>query len=330
MASTDNSITDGGAYSDSTAINGVTEEQDAAFFSEGDLVFGGSGSLTINGKGSIQPALCSDEAIRIEDGTLTITGSAKDGIHASEGVVITGGTIDVTATGDAIDGGEGIFTASGGSFTLVNTGEGGAGITCDSTMVITAGTFNLTIAGNQSKGLKSGKHMLLNGGNFNIITTGNAVLESSGSGYDPSYCTALKSDSILTGNGADITIISSGKGGKGISSDANIRILSGTIASTTSAQYTILVKISSTLNSSTLFNVQDASGNSLVTFKPVRNAYYIVFSSPDLRSGSTYSIYTGGTSTGTYSNGLYTGGSYSGGTLRKSFTISGKVTNVSF
>jgi hypothetical protein len=56
----------------------------------------------------------------------------------------------------------------------------------------------------------------------------------------------------------------------------------------------------------------------------------MIFSSPDLKSGSTYYIYIGGSSTGTDINGLYSGGTYSGGTQRKSFTISGKVTSVSF
>ena len=49
-----------------------------------------------------------------------------------------------------------------------------------------------------------------------------------------------------------------------------------------------------------------------------------------LADGSSYNIYTGGTSTGTYTNGIYTGGNYSGGTLKKSFTVSSSVTSVSF
>jgi hypothetical protein len=100
--------------------------------------------------------------------------------------------------------------------------------------------------------------------------------------------------------------------------------------STSSAQYAVKITISSTLPSSSLFNIQDATGNNLVTYKPVRSVYYLVFSSPDLNAGSGYYIYTGGASTGALVNGIYTGGSYSGGTLRREFTITGKLTNVSF
>jgi trimeric autotransporter adhesin len=91
-----------------------------------------------------------------------------------------------------------------------------------------------------------------------------------------------------------------------------------------------MVTIKSTLSSGTLFNIQDQGSTNLVTFKPVRAIYYIVFSSSDLKNGSSYNIYTGGSSTGTYTNGIYVGGSYSGGTKKSSFTVSKTVTSVSF
>ena len=578
---TNNTLTDGSSYNDSIVNDaGETEEQDAAFFSEGSLIFGGSGNLIINGKGSIQHGLCSDDLIQIIGGNITVTSAARDGIHTNDGVIITGGTLNVTATGDAIDGGNGCIHISGGSITTKNTAANVDGIKCDSTIVISNGSINMTVSGDQSKGLKSGNNMTLSGGDITINTSGNAVLETSGTGYNPSYCTGIKCDSTLTINGAEVIIISTGQGGKGISSDGNIDIISGSVnittsgagatytnssgtkdaynatcitangninilggtittsssgsagkgitadgiltigdagnspainitttgtkititsgggggpfgptgdyaeakaiscdgaitinngmviissaddgiksnsavtinggtvsitksyegieapyitiqdgnvslvctndgfnatkgnggeandgsclylyggdvrvnvssgdgldsngnivmtsgtvvvhgpqsqpevgtdyngtfnisgglllitgpnsgnmieaTSTSSAQYAIKATTNTLLNSSTLFHLQDASGNNLITYKPVRDVYYVVFSSPDLKNGATYSIYTGGTSTGTYSDGLYVGGTYSGGTLKKSLTISGKVTNVSF
>ena len=578
---TNNTLTDGSSYNDSIVNDaGETEEQDAAFFSEGSLIFGGSGNLIINGKGSIQHGLCSDDLIQIIGGNITVTSAARDGIHTNDGVIITGGTLNVTATGDAIDGGNGCIHISGGSITTKNNAANVDGIKCDSTIVISNGSINMTVSGDQSKGLKSGNNMTLSGGDITINTSGNAVLETSGTGYNPSYCTGIKCDSTLTINGAEVIIISTGQGGKGISSDGNIDIISGSVnittsgagatytnssgtkdaynatcitangkinilggtittsssgsagkgitadgiltigdagnspainitttgtkititsgggggpfgptgdyaeakaiscdgaitinngmviissaddgiksnsavtinggtvsitksyegieapyitiqdgnvslvctndgfnatkgnggeandgsclylyggdvrvnvssgdgldsngnivmtsgtvvvhgpqsqpevgtdyngtfnisgglllitgpnsgnmieaTSTSSAQYAIKATTNTLLNSSTLFHLQDASGNNLITYKPVRDVYYVVFSSPDLKNGATYSIYTGGTSTGTYSDGLYVGGTYSGGTLKKSLTISGKVTNVSF
>jgi hypothetical protein len=79
-----------------------------------------------------------------------------------------------------------------------------------------------------------------------------------------------------------------------------------------------------------LFHIQDPDGRDLVTFKPVRASNYIIFSSPDLINGSSYSIYTGGASTGINTDGIYTGGAYSGGILKKSFIVSEKLSKVSF
>ena len=100
--------------------------------------------------------------------------------------------------------------------------------------------------------------------------------------------------------------------------------------SNSSAQYSIKAKSNTQLSASTLFHIQDASSNNILTFQPLRSYYSIVFSSADLLNGATYSIYTGGSCSGTVSNGLYTGGVYSGGTLKKTFTISRIVTNVTF
>jgi len=100
--------------------------------------------------------------------------------------------------------------------------------------------------------------------------------------------------------------------------------------STSSGQYSVKVMMNQSQSSSTLFHIQDASSNNVLTFQPCRSYYSIVFSSSSLQNGGTYSIYTGGTSTGTNLDGLYTGGTYAGGTFRKSFTISSKVTNVTF
>jgi hypothetical protein len=98
--------------------------------------------------------------------------------------------------------------------------------------------------------------------------------------------------------------------------------------STSSSQFSVRVIMTSGQAANTIFHIQDAVGNDILTFKPVRSYYSMVFSSPLLKSGSTYYIYTGGSSTGTLQNGLYTGGSYTGGSLYGNFTVSGSVTSL--
>jgi len=570
---TTNSLTDGTSYADTClSESGATENQNAAFYSKGALSFSGTGSLTINGLGGDKHGIYSKDDVTIGDATIIVSSANKDGIHPKDVFTVTSGTINISSTGDAIDAGSVAIT--GGTITTTTSTEGSNGISSSSTADILNAEINITVSGDQAKGLKSDSSMTLGSGNITINTSGGVVLETSGSGYDPSYCTAIKCDTTITINGATIKIKSTGKSGKGISSDGdiiindgniditasgsgatykdssgvtdtyhstcigadgNMTILGGTIittssgaagrgitsdgtltigstesspninitttgssvyisgsgdnaeydeaktiscdgaitinngivtvssaddgiksdttitinggsvtiskavegieakfitinsgtinvaasddginstmgngsetndgsciyinggtigisvtagdgldsngnmamtggtviingpnsnpevafdyngtfnisggfliasgpnsgnmiqaTSTTSSQYTVKATTSQALSSSSLFNIQDGSGISLVTFKPTRNAYYFIFSSSDLKSGSSYNIYTGGSSTGTNNNGLYTGGTYSGGTLKKSFSISNKVTSVSF
>lgn len=567
-----NTLADGTSYDGvGTGPDGSAEQQDAAFYSEGKVIFTGTGALTLKGNGSEKHALFSEETIEVANGVFTVSSAAADGLHGKKGVLVSGGSVSVTATGDAIDGGEGFVEISGGSVDVTVATADTKGITCDSTLTVSGGSVHVAANGNQSKGIHSKQAMTLSGGTISLTTGGSPVLAVSGSGYDPSYCTGIRSDAVITLDGATVTITGTGKGNRGISSDAGISVLSGTLTvtesgagatytnstgttdaygsvcissdaaitlrggtitltnsgsagrgisagtltvgdggspaisvtttgskitlsgsgqnaesaeakairasgavvisngsvtvsstddgiksatsvtlgggtlsivksvegieapaitvesgtvgivasddafnatkgnggesndgslltlnggditvntsggdgldsngsiamnggtvvvhgpqsnpevgmdyngtcnvnggllvisgtnsnmtqapSTTSSQYGIKVTTNSALAAATLFNLQDASGNSLVTFQPVRSYYSVVFSSAALVNGASYSVYTGGSCSGTNHNGLYTGGSYSGGSLKKTFTVSGKITNVSF
>ena len=238
-AGTSNSLTDGTTYADPpTDSEGEEEDQDGAFFSEGKLVFSGTGSLTINGKGTGKHGLCSDDEIEFYGGTVTVSSALKDGVHANDGIIITDGTINVTSTGDAIDADEGYLEISGGNITTVNSEADVKGLACDSIMTISGGTVNVTVNGNQSKAIKAGQVMTLSGGTIDITAKGGVVLESSGSGYDPSYCTAIKCDNNVNISGSNITITSTGAGGKGISSDTDINLTSGSLIVTSSGSGT--------------------------------------------------------------------------------------------
>ncbi|MDR1711460.1 MAG: carbohydrate-binding domain-containing protein [Propionibacteriaceae bacterium] len=76
----------------------ATTEPDAALFSFVDLVIGGSGKLTVNGR-------------------------AGDGITGKDGLVIAGGTLNVTAADDAIKGRD-YLAITGGDITANGGGDG--------------------------------------------------------------------------------------------------------------------------------------------------------------------------------------------------------------
>jgi hypothetical protein len=225
-------LTDGPSYTSSS------EDQKATLFSEGQIEFGGTGNLNVVSMS--KHAICSDDYIKVESGTITVQSAAKDGVHVNDYFKMSGGTLNITASGDGIES-AGYVEVTGGSIYANNPADDVKGIACDSTMLISGGIISLTVSGNQSKGLRSAQNMELNGGTININTSGGVVLEASGSGYNPAYCAAIKCDSIITINGANVTIVSTGAGGKGITSKNNINITSGSVNIKTSgagAKYT--------------------------------------------------------------------------------------------
>ena len=95
----------------------------------------------------------------------------------------------------------------------------------------------------------------------------------------------------------------------------------------TSTQNSVLINLSGTLPGGTLINIQNESGESILTFAPSKEYQSIAFSSPDLVNGD-YTLYYGGSSTGTVTDGLYTGGTYTPGTEYTTFTVSSATTIV--
>lgn len=221
-----NSLADGGAYSNSA------EDQKSAFFSEGQLDFEGNGVLNI--KSTANHGICSDDYIRILGGTIKVTSAGKDGIHSNSYFKMSSGNLTINANSDGIDCEDGFVEISGGTIVTNNPSANVKGINCDSTLVVSGGNITMTLNGNQSKAIKAKQKILFTGGNINITSTGGAVLEPSLSGYDPSYSCGIKGNSDVEISGTILSIQSSGAGGKGISTDGNIRINSGTITISTS------------------------------------------------------------------------------------------------
>ena len=269
--------------------------------------------------------------VKIDGGVLNLTSTQADGIHGVKRVIINGGSIGITASGSQ-------------------------GLHADSLVVINGGATTIKAS---KEGVES-PHIAMVGGNLSITATDDGFNATYGNGGES------RDNSLLAISGGSVYINASG--GDGLDSNGNISMSGGTVVvngpksqpevgldyngtfkisgglliisgvnsnmtqatSTSSSQYTLKLSTSSSVAAGTLFHIQDASGNSLITFKGERAYTSVVFSSSDLIKGATYSIYTGGTSTGTLSNGLYTGGVYSGGTLKKSITVSSVVTSVTF
>lgn len=231
VGTTNNRLIDNSTYStDFSSAKGT-------IYCAGNLTLEGNGNLIV--KGYAKHAISSAATFTLAGGTTTISYAYKDGIHATN-YVQTGGSLTITPTDDGIEAEDGYATISGGTLTVTNTVDDTKGLKADGTITVSGGTLNLTASGTQDKAIKGGE-VVLSGGTIGITTSGGVYLEASGSGYDPSYCTGIKSDGNVTISGATVTIASTGVAGKGISVDGDFTMNSGTVTISTSgggAKYT--------------------------------------------------------------------------------------------
>jgi hypothetical protein len=258
------------------------------------------GTLNVN---SADDALHSNASIVVNGGTLALA-SGDDGIHSNTAVIVNGGDISITRSYEGIESAS--ITVNNGTISIVASDDG----------------FNAT-EGTRTE-TNDGSFLRLNGGIISVNTTIGDGLDSNGSIAITGGIIIVHGPQSQPEVGMDYNGTCNISGGFLVISGTNSNMTQG--ASTTSTQNSLKLVTNSTIAAGTLFHIQDASGNDIVTFKPVRNYSSIVFSSPSLQKGSTYYIYTGGTSTGTLANGLYKDGTYTSGAPYTSFTISSTVT----
>lgn len=295
--------------------------------------YAGSGSSSESYK-----ALKGTGAITISDGSFELN-SYDDAIHSNGACTITGGTYSIYTGDDAVHS-DTTTTITGGDMTIHSSYEGIEGLNVNITggkLRITASDDGINAAGGSdgSGNTNPGRPGMPGGSmggdtskySLNIGGTAYVWMKVSGDGVD--------SNGSLTVSGGTLIVQQSGGGNSGMDADGTRLINGGLVIivdggdmieypATTSSQYIFSTSVSGSANS--LLAVKDSSGNTLFVFNPTVSYRHIMISTPALKNGSTYSIYTGGSHTGTLADGLYTGGTYSGGTLKKSVTISSKVT----
>ena len=203
-----NTLTDGTNYTNPPN----DEDQKGAFFSEATLVFKGNGTLIINGKGADKHGLCSDDDIQINGGHIVIA-SAKRMAFMPGWSGYDLGNLEVNSSGDGIDAKGGTLEINGGAISIVFRSPTSTGF------AVTHIDYQWwqyyyhrqrrRVEGNQKQARGNSQRR-----RYRHSCFGNAVLKPVGSGYKPSYCTAIKSNGDVVINGANIAITSTGKGGK--------------------------------------------------------------------------------------------------------------------
>ena len=158
------------------------------------LSISGTGTLTVDGNAKNGIKGAADAVITVAEVKLNIN-AADDGLSCDDELNITGGTLSITAGGDAVKASPdtndtenpdttslGNVTISGGTLTLNATGEG---VQADGDLTISGGTFHVkTNGGNTTaltddsascKGFKAGKTLTVTGGTLTVDSADDAL-----------------------------------------------------------------------------------------------------------------------------------------------------------
>ena len=185
-AGTTNTVADTAGSSDENAA--VKVKSGAA------LAIGGTGTLTVDGNAKNGIKGAADAVITVAEVKLNIN-AADDGLSCDDELNITGGTLSITAGGDAVkaspDTGDtenpdttslGNVTISGGTLTLNATEDG---IQADGDLTISGGTFHVKTNGGHTtaltddsascKGFKAGGALTVTGGTLTVDSADDAL-----------------------------------------------------------------------------------------------------------------------------------------------------------
>ena len=244
------------------------DKVDGAIFSKSDLVINGGGKLTVeseNGHGIV-----SKDDLKVTGGTISIT-SKKKSLSANDSVRIGAGTITLNAGTEGIEskeiylvGGLLDITAQDDGINAAD-GDSTAGFrdTQDALLDIRGGTITVNAGGD---GLDSNGTMKVSGGTTYVSGPTNA-----GNG-------AIDCDNaVITGG----TVIAAGAAGMDLNFTSD------------STQCSMLVRFDSTVKGGTGLTLKDSDGKTILSFTPEKDYQSVVLSSPDIKTGETYTLTAG-------------------------------------
>lgn len=283
--------------------------------------------------------LKSDTNIKIKGGKLVLksSGTGGKGISSDADLIIDGGTIDISTTGGQYKyssqltsspkgiRADGNITINGGNLNISVTGksEGSEGLESKDTITFNGGDV---IINAYDDGINASKAMIVNGGRVYAHATNNDGIDSNGT---------------ITINGGLFIGIGAGNPEGGIDVDSNTLYINGGYVlgigggmmgkpATSSKQYSVVYGGAS-VTSGQRIALLDASNNMLFSFEsPITMSATLCFSTPDIKSGSTYTVASGG-SVSNYSEcwqGWYSDGTWSSGSTLTTFTPSSVVTSI--
>ena len=275
----------------------------------GSMRPGSSQNTTTQESGTSMKGLKAGSGLQISGGTIKID-SADDALHSNTSLTVSGGNLALASGDDGIHAEE-TLTITAGTVDISQCYEGLEALHIDvqgGDVKLTASDDGLNAAGGvDQSGVSGGRDGMFGGymgggpggfgGNSNgsiKISGGTLCINSSGDGID--------ANGTLEISGGHITIVGPTQGDTAtLDYDKTAVITGGTFIGTgstmmaqsfsDSTQGVIAVNVSG--KADTLITVKDAEGNILLTREPELNFARIVFSSPEMEKGATYTLTVG-------------------------------------
>ncbi|MDD3432117.1 MAG: carbohydrate-binding domain-containing protein [Bacteroidales bacterium] len=310
----ENMLKDGSLY----AVPPIGEQMNACLYSEGNLIFYGSGKLLL--KGNYKHALYSRGYLKLaENCDIKVSEAKKDGFHILGDILIEGGQLNINAADDGLKSSGNILINKGDIVVRAMKRDGSEGLECS----------QLTLNGGQMRvlayddAINTARNLIINGGSL--------------------YCYSLYNDGIDSNGSIQINgglVVSSGTQmpEEGIDCDRNTFVITGgtVIASGggTSVPTARLSTQPSLIYSGDFeqsIHIRGVEGEDILTYSLQRSYYQftLLYSSPALRPGLNYELFSGGRPEGgTQLYGFYTGSIYKQGVKKADFTTSTMVTVV--
>ena len=289
---TENTVTSGETYSEAA----LADKTDGAIFAHDDLTINGSGALTVTA--AYKHGIAASDSLRIIGGKITVTAPA-DTIHVNDSLHITGAAITLSAGDDAIHSDTSVAIL-GGSITVNTCCEGIEApeiLVEDGAVTVTSTDDGINACGTEtSDGSLPG--VTINGGTVTLLNP---------SGRDAD---GIDSNGNIDINGGLVYISLVGDGGNcaldyGSENGGACRINGGTVVacggstmleamSENSAQPSLLYA-GTTQAAGTEITLQNAGGETLLTYAAPNSFSAVLVSCPEMATGSTYTLTLGDT-----------------------------------
>ncbi|WP_423126766.1 carbohydrate-binding domain-containing protein [Gaoshiqia sp. Z1-71] len=230
---TNNYLADGTSY---TFDSSSDDEPNAALFSKSALSIYGNGSLTVNG--NYNDGITGKDGLIITAGTISVTAN-DDGIRGKDYLIIKSGTFNLTTGGDGLksdnetNAAKGYISVESATVTITSGTDAMQAVT---DILIASGTFNLKSGGGSSssisslisaKGLKAEISIIIDYGDFIInsaddgLHSGGSLVINNGNITISSRDDGIHADGAIVINGGNIEITKSYEGIEGPSITVN-------------------------------------------------------------------------------------------------------------